>query len=756
VRSSASKNRLTSPTYNDSIVTPSIPTMFAPPPVQLSRAEIEARIKARRKGAVAAGPLNRITSASSGEEQDRGSLHGSASPVSPRPSRSSNSEKFKVSRPIATSSSRVGLEDGRAAWEKPTGPPLLTSGFAERPRKAPIPPKRSTAPPDEWFTQSKSPSSSLPNSPSQDPPVVPAKSPKRKKSSRLRPPSEILRSLQDDPLKNVGTFSEALAKLKSKDGGLESVRLFQPARSMTAPAAPMGQESIKPPGARSSRLLYPKDGMISYVEGDSRASTMSTAISRLSAVRGSRIDKSSKRLSDASAIRAALLDLDELYSFATPRSPPKRVEGDVNVRSSSLPDLPLPWRRQRRGETMSVLLDAGFFPVGTSDRTSNVSAVLGVKVPPPLALVHKELPPTPTSIMATPTELYQNGIARPLAPRPLRPAAKPRKAGRPGNKRRSPLSQVSTNAQPNGAVIYAEPESLEASRLSSIPENVPNSENSPAASGISTPVAKQIHLRGGSVVTVCPPELTAWQRTIYIQGPIKLPKPVIVPRKNSVASLEPFQEAVDHVYQEALHIPRRRSDEHVVDDVCEFFDDFGFDEIGYTGDLLCTDHTMGGVELEDSDEETPEMERFSTPPVEPEVSPVEKVVAKEIVQIMSKPAPTPMPPVETEESLRARGIARLSHKVTAAGLPRHDRKDSLTLTASPPKQIPLIPEGAILNTAAATANRLSADSDTLTEKSPVDVQEMDSPTSWIVPGALSKFFHSSKGLTQAMAPPQFI
>ena len=204
------------------------------------------------------------------------------------------------------------------------------------------------------------------------------------------------------------------------------------------------------------------------------------------------------------------------------------------------------------------------------------------------------------------------------------------------------------------------------------------SENSPPRSGTATPVAMQIQTRGGSVVTVTPPELTAWQRSIYIHGPIRLPKPVILPRKNSVASMEPFQEAIDRVYQDALFVPRRRSDDTVVDDVCEFFDDFRFDDIGSEGGLLAVERSgsFGPDDVMDVDELDGSIERFTTPPgfqFAGDVSPVERLVAKDVVEAsMSRPlvSPTvlepnvPLPPVETEETLRARGIARLSQLST--------------------------------------------------------------------------------------------
>ena len=99
--------------------------------------------------------------------------------------------------------------------------------------------------------------------------------------------------------------------------------------------------------------------------------------------------------------------------------------------------------------------------------------------------------------------------------------------------------------------------------LAAIPEHNPRPRPpSRPSSGMSTPKATKISLRSGSVVTVTQPEtVSAWRINVYIQGPIKLPKPVILPKKNSVASMDAFQEAIDQVYQSALFMPRRRSDD---------------------------------------------------------------------------------------------------------------------------------------------------------------------------------------------------
>jgi hypothetical protein len=339
------------------------------------------------------------------------------------------------------------------------------------------------------------------------------------------------------------------------------------------------------------------------------------------------------------------------------------------VTAQKKPKTPIvsPKPRKGNGATLAMLQTSDFYP--------DANDAVHSQIPAPPSFIDRCLPDTPNSIAPTPTELYEPSHA------PFGEARKGRTNS--GSALRSPLSVVSdTNAKSNSS---PEPQSTPIApsdslphRLATIQEYKSFSENSPPASGTATPVATQIQLRGGSVVTVTPPELTAWQRSIYVHGPIRLPKPVILPRKNSVASMEPFQEAIDRVYQSALFVPRLRSDDAVVDDVCEFFDDFAFDDIGAEGDMLAVERTSTSEDDDamDVDELDEPKERFNTPPgfkSAGDVSPVEGLVAKDVVEAsMSKPLVSPiilepnvpLPPVENEETLRARGIARLSQNST--------------------------------------------------------------------------------------------
>ena len=282
-------------------------------------------------------------------------------------------------------------------------------------------------------------------------------------------------------------------------------------------------------------------------------------------------------------------------------------------------------------------------------------------------------------------------------------------------------------------------------------------------------------------MTVTPPELTAWQRSIYIQGPIRLPKPVILPRKDSVASMEPFQEAIDRVYQDALFVPRRRSDDAIVDDVCEFFDDFGFGDIGFGSDLLAIEQAEGAndEDVMDVDELEETIERFTIPPGFPhaadDISPIEKVVAKDVIEAsiaktVLVPEPTvPLIPVNNEETLRARGIARLSQQSAGRStqgsrsssfrkeLPGTSRPTSETLTASVAGEsqdglLPLLPppEASVLD--AVMEASLGEEGDWVEEMTPdgdaggmdwsdEDVEETDAGATWTAPAIRRKKQH---------------
>ncbi|CAD0096994.1 unnamed protein product [Aureobasidium mustum] len=82
------------------------------------------------------------------------------------------------------------------------------------------------------------------------------------------------------------------------------------------------------------------------------------------------------------------------------------------------------------------------------------------------------------------------------------------------------------------------------------------------------------------------PESTAWRRSVYIQGPIKLPTPAVVPRKGSIATLDPFQDVLGNVA-----VPRRKSEDTATDDICEWYDTWQHDPVSFALDEFTLDDT---------------------------------------------------------------------------------------------------------------------------------------------------------------------
>lgn len=763
--------------------------MFAPPPVQMSRAELERRKKRRQS---AGGHQNNASRSSFSAGSDGAeSLHRTESNTSsprdvgsPAPSVGRKGGWFFGARgggdKAATVSSHSPLSvspgpppeppkqqqhPGDRAARKLSGdrekPKKLSEAFGERPRKAPVPPKRPPRPSSEVlplvpgafpttpspgaFPSTPPPQRPVPLVPAPEgpPPPVPDKSPKRlagvgRESGLIDPfaPFAI------KPLSTASSLNEALAAVRLQDGDT---------RVQTARASPtMGRSAkLSPTKAGGSGAKPPH---------------------RLSGNFGGKIEKKAvaevRRSSAAANLKSAFSDLEDMKTMVPPGPPRRATDTDLHYASAN----ELSWKRRHKGETMSMLLNDGFFPVQEyiyNHKNPNIS--VRVPFPPPLNLLHKDLPDTPSSIVPTPTELYQ------FSPdRPTRPPIRQRKSGS-KPKRRSPLAPISVTDAKNNST-HLPPggfdQEVSPSRLSAIPEGSSVSENTPpgSVSGVSTPLATKIHLRGGSVITLSPPELTAWKQTYYLQGPIKLPKPTILPRKGSTASMEAFQDVVDQVYQEALCIPRRRSDDKVVDDICEFFDDFCFEELGFgDGVLGVLDVKMGDI-AEEMEEMGAETERFATPPNEMVATPVEKVIAKDIVEHTIT-----LPPIETEALLRARGIARLSagappsptsssrrastsSRKDSAALSTSDRKDPAALGPFPGSQSNMleVPGGTALPILSKSREDVRMQ-DRSTPRSPVDqgmdwddgVEELDRDSVWVAPAAVPK---KQKGAKETKNP----
>ncbi|KAK5681170.1 hypothetical protein LTS10_006932 [Elasticomyces elasticus] len=707
--------------------------MFAPPPLQFSKAEVE-----RLKQEALARLQEKRQSTESAVSQGSPSKASSSPSSSPKPSRRTGifarSNKIKVSSPIAQdphtspvqrdARDQTVINDTAYVGENGPGiPPPVP--FAEQPRKAPVPPKRPARPSEDLLLlpvrSIELPSPAVPVAmPEYSPPPVPDRSLRRKSSSARQS-----RSSQAERPRSVladAALNKALGQLQISDNaGLKAGEAadLRSKLNLDRPRRTMSVESKR----RSVHGDITKDG-----HGTAERK-------RLSGVQSGKIDKTpKKRASAAATLEATLLELN----YPGLKQSRRATEPAVNASAANEIEATAeePWKRRRKGETMSMLLDAGFFPdEETKTHKKNLNISTHARLPLPLSLQDKDLPTTPNSITSTPTEMYQSGPRSALPPVPR--SRKPRK------QKRSPLAQIApTNAKSNSGSRSAE---VSPGRLSAIPELASISENTPPLSGATTPVATLIHLRGGSIVTVTPPELTAWQKHVYIQGPIKLPTPAILPRKNSVASLEPFQVAIDMVYQHALVVPRRRSDDAVVEDICEWLDEFGFEDISYQGDvLMIEDFTVD--EVEEMDETgSHEIERFSTPPLEPVASPLEKAVAKEVVA-MSKPDQVFTAPVETEETLRARGIARLSQHSSA------NRKESLTLA----RQESLVPFAPIPEHSALAANKILDPTPAEPTRNPRidqggmdwddDVEEMDEQPTWVAP-AMARKKQLNRGLS---------
>lgn len=158
----------------------------------------------------------------------------------------------------------------------------------------------------------------------------------------------------------------------------------------------------------------------------------------------------------------------------------------------------------------------------------------------------------------------------------------------------------------------------------------------------------------------------------------------------------------------------------MVDDVCEFFDEFGFDDIEFDGDLLAAERTgedaVDDMEVDEEDETIDRgTEQFTTPPGSPtveDISPIEKFVAQDVAEGLMARSPSltvpeisiEVPPVETEETLRARGIARLSHNSSGKSS-ESLRKSSVRRASQSPtvsRRTSVVASGLLLDTQATT------------------------------------------------------
>lgn len=310
-----------------------------------------------------------------------------------------------------------------------------------------------------------------------------------------------------------------------------------------------------------------------------------------------------------------------------------------------------------------------------------------------------DFPASAGRISRTPTELYHR------RPHGALPTTKRKHA----KSHCTPPSRVteSISAHSNSLslmmVPHVAPPAPNPLQLFAIPKEMESVENFPSSSDKNRLAATHIDRREGSFIRVTPPELTAWRQHVYLPGPIKLPQPAVTSRKNSVASLEAFQEAIDKVYQEAQVISGRDSVEAAMDDICEWLDDFGFDAVERDGDVLVASDDLWVDELEEMSSTDPlevgasmQQERPSTPPSKPDAIPVEILVAKKVEEKMERQCPRttplPQPPfslavspplLEKEENLRVRDVAHIQPQH-----PQNTQRPSATLM--PPSKLPQI------------------------------------------------------------------
>ncbi|SMR42666.1 unnamed protein product [Zymoseptoria tritici ST99CH_1E4] len=438
-----------------------------------------------------------------------------------------------------------------------------------------------------------------------------------------------------------------------------------------------GSGSTSRPGSiRSVRTTASARSAKSRTGGHSRKNSGQSVDSRLTR----KLKGNHSRYSMVSSVRVGLLAEQQAAQKAAAAAAGvanKRISGDYGVNKSSKQETP--GKKKKKGETMSMLLEDGFFPIeeivyGTAKETAKskarYSSMAGFKfnMPPRLSFVEGEL-----ALCGQLAEEDEEDDDVVVGPPPSRRRSKARNSRRYGGRvSKMMLSQIEEGDAPDHAEAARRKSSSSGQRVSSgggavlnaIPEGLITGDNSRRPSSATTIVATHIKLRGGSVVTVSTPELSAWTLTVYLHGPIKLPKPTIMPRKNSVATLDPFQDAIDRVYQEALAIPRRRSDDAVVDEICDFFDDYGYDVLRFKDN----EFWFAGECEEDMDADEMSAEDLLTPPVESMMpTPVEMMLANGVGKANGWPNEK-VPPIENEETLRARGKARLWRKSADSSL----------------------------------------------------------------------------------------
>jgi hypothetical protein len=504
--------------------------------------------------------------------------------------------------------------------------------------------------------------------------------------------------------------------------------IFPPLRSSTAPPASIRRQpsftSIKSHRSLPMRALSTRLGRVSRAGGGSfRGAGVNPDLSpKMRGSHFSGIDKditADRRVSFMLAKHKSNLE-SVLASPIEEQAPAKPV---LRKAATSV----MPWRKRARGETMSMLLDSGFFPVQEfiyeKNETPPSSATRSPSKRNQLALniLVKDLPKDrPSSILNTPTNFYQQGHTslrrstrssnrRSLGPRrriltatsvsssqgspvmvthktvttplhsptspttPLTPtkALAALTAGMllPPSPDESPKS-----ALPSPGILEVIPEDNGTTTIHSIisPISHHNSVRSiPEAPALPDATGSEIHLSSGTVLMVKTPESTAWRRSVYIQGPIKLPTPAVVPRKGSIATLDPFQDVLSNT-----PIPRRKSEDTCLDDICDWYDTWNHDPVSFAGDKFTLDSTHLVNEyamLPLTEEPESPMDRSITP-----APPLAKQVAAAMLRPDStaiKPLPrmsismVPLPelPKSTSSNTSSENLSHKGHSRNSSG-----------------------------------------------------------------------------------------
>ncbi|KAG9594647.1 hypothetical protein KCU77_g4302, partial [Aureobasidium melanogenum] len=478
--------------------------------------------------------------------------------------------------------------------------------------------------------------------------------------------------------------------------------IFPPLRSSTAPPASLRRQpsfaSIKSSRSLPLRALSTRFSRMSRAgDSSSRGAGVNPMLSpKKRGLHFSGIDKditADRRISFMMAKHKSNLE-SVLASPIEEQIPVK----PVLKKASSV----MPWRKKARGETMSMLLESGFFPVQefiyekkeTSPSTTTRSPSKRNQLA--LNILVKDLPTDrPSSILNTPTNFYQQGhlslrrrstrnnhrrslgtrrriltaasvsssqisptmvthqtvIAPPLSPTSPTTPTTPTKAlaALTGSSEKSPKS-----GQPSPGILEVIPEDggvTTAIGTTSSPISHTSMRTIPEAPALPDAAGSEIHFSSGTVLMVKTPESTAWRRSIYIQGPIKLPTPAVVPRKGSIATLDPFQDVLGNVA-----IPRHKSEDTTIDDICEWYDTWNHDPVSFALD----EFTLTDTELANTWAMNPLSEK-------PE-SPIDHSVR----------FPSPAPP--------------LAKQVAAAMLdPGTLRRDSQAIKPRPRMSLPLAP-----------------------------------------------------------------